>query len=61
MLRNQEHRLKEVFNAVRELSPPQRTFRLAFTPFAIAGDTVMVCGVGAVVGFLLWGQSGAPH
>jgi hypothetical protein len=35
--------------------------RLAFTPFAIAGDTVMVCGVGAVVGFLLWVQSGAPH
>ena len=35
--------------------------RLALTPFAIVGNTVMVCGVGAVVGFLVWVQSGAPH
>ena len=36
------------------------TIRVALTPFAIAGDTLMVCGVGAVVGFLLWVQCGAP-
>ena len=37
------------------------TTRLALTPFAVAGDTVMVCGVGAVVGFFLWVGMGAPH
>ena len=35
--------------------------RLALTPFAIAGDTVMVCGVAAVAGFFLWLEMGAPH
>jgi len=34
--------------------------RLVLTPFAVAGDTVMVAAVAAVVGFLLWLQSGAP-
>lgn len=34
--------------------------RLALTPFAVAGDTVMVSAVAAVVGFLVWVQSGAP-
>ncbi len=35
--------------------------RIALTPFAVVGDTVMVGGVAAVVGFLLWVQGGAPH
>jgi hypothetical protein len=35
--------------------------RVVLTPFAVAGDTVMVGVVAAVVGFLLWVQSGAPH
>ena len=35
--------------------------RLVLTPFAVAGDTVLVCGVVATFGFLLWIQSGAPH
>ena len=35
--------------------------RLVLTPFAVAGDTVLVCGVVATFGFLLWVQSGAPH
>ena len=34
--------------------------RIALTPFAVAGDTVMVGVVAAVVGFLLWAQIGAP-
>jgi len=34
--------------------------RLVLTPFAVVGDTVMVGAVAAVVGFLLWVQSGAP-
>jgi hypothetical protein len=34
--------------------------RVVFTPFAVAGDTVMVGAVAAVVGFLLWAQIGAP-
>ncbi len=34
--------------------------RVLETPFAVAGDTVMVGGVAAVAGFLLWVQSGAP-
>ena len=34
--------------------------RVALTPFAVAGDTVMVGAVAAVVGFLLWAQIGAP-
>lgn len=34
--------------------------RIELTPFAVAGDTVMVGAVAAVVGFLLWVQSGAP-
>jgi hypothetical protein len=36
------------------------TMRVALTPFAVAGDTVMVCGVGAIVGFFVWIGSGAP-
>jgi hypothetical protein len=35
--------------------------RVVLTPFALAGDTVMVGGVAAVVGFLLWAQIGAPN
>jgi len=35
--------------------------RIVLTPFAVAGDTVMVGAVAAVVGFILWVQSGAPH
>lgn len=35
--------------------------RVALTPFAVAGDTVMVAGVAAVVAFLAWVGSGAPH
>ena len=31
--------------------------RVVLTPFAVAGDTVMVGGVVAVVGFFLWAQS----
>jgi len=34
--------------------------RIVLTPFAVAGDTVMVGAVAAVVGFLLWVQIGAP-
>ena len=34
--------------------------RVVLTPFAVAGDTVMVGVVSAVVGFLLWAQIGAP-
>ena len=34
--------------------------RVALTPFTVVGDTVMACGVIAVVGFYLWLQSGAP-
>jgi hypothetical protein len=34
--------------------------RVVLTPFAVAGDTVMVGAVAAVVGFLLWAQIGAP-
>jgi hypothetical protein len=34
--------------------------RIALTPFAVAGDTVMVGVVAAVVGFLLRAQIGAP-
>ena len=33
---------------------------IVLTPFAVVGDTVMVGAVAAVVGFLLWVQSGAP-
>jgi len=35
--------------------------RIVLTPFAVAGDTVMVGLVAAFVGLLLWVQSGAPH
>ena len=34
--------------------------RIALTPFAVAGDTVMVGMVAAVIGFYMWVQSGAP-
>jgi hypothetical protein len=34
--------------------------RIVLTPFAVAGDTVMVGAVAAVVGFLLWAQIRAP-
>ena len=34
--------------------------RIVLTPFAVAGDAVMVGAVAAVVGFLLWAQIGAP-
>ena len=34
--------------------------RIVLTPFAVAGDTVMVGVVAAVVGFFWWIQSGAP-
>jgi hypothetical protein len=34
--------------------------RIVLTPFAVAGDTVMVGAAAAVVGFLMWVQSGAP-
>ena len=34
--------------------------RIALTPFAVAGDTVMVGVVAAFFGFVLWVQSGAP-
>ena len=34
--------------------------RIVLTPFAVAGDTVMVGAVAAAVGFLLWAQIGAP-
>ena len=35
--------------------------RLALTPFAVAGDTVMVGVVATVVGFFVWLEIGAPH
>jgi hypothetical protein len=35
--------------------------RLLLTPFAVAGDTVMVGVVAAVVGFFVWLEMGAPH
>lgn len=34
--------------------------RIALTPLAVAGDTVMVGSVVGIVGFCLWVQSGAP-
>jgi hypothetical protein len=34
--------------------------RIVLTPFAVAGDTVMVGVVAAVIGFLIWAQLGAP-
>ncbi len=34
--------------------------RIMLTPFAVAGDTVMVGVVAAVVGFFVWLESGAP-
>ena len=34
--------------------------RILLTPFAVAGDTVMVGAVAAVVAFVCWVQSGAP-
>jgi hypothetical protein len=34
--------------------------RIVLTPFAVAGDTVMVGAVAVVVGFLVWAQIGAP-
>lgn len=34
--------------------------KVALTPFAVAGDTVMVSLVVGVVGFIVWVQSGAP-
>jgi hypothetical protein len=34
--------------------------RIALTPVAVAGDTVMVCAAATVVGFFLWAQIGAP-
>ena len=34
--------------------------RVALTPFALAGDTAMVCGVLAVLAFIAWAQAGAP-
>lgn len=34
--------------------------RIALTPLAVAGDTVMVGTVVGIVGFYLWVQSGAP-
>jgi hypothetical protein len=34
--------------------------RVVLTPFAVAGDAVMVGGVAAVLGFLMWVQGGAP-
>jgi hypothetical protein len=34
--------------------------RVVLTPFAMAGDTVMVGAAVAVVGFLSWAQIGAP-
>ena len=34
--------------------------RIALTPLAVAGDTLMVCGVVAVVGLVVWLESGAP-
>jgi len=35
--------------------------RLVLTPFAVAGDTVMVGVVATVVGFFVWLEIGAPH
>lgn len=35
--------------------------RVALTPFAVVGDTVMVCLVSSVVAFFLWLEMGAPH
>jgi hypothetical protein len=35
--------------------------RIVLTPFAVAGDTVMVGVVSAVVGFFVWLEMGAPH
>jgi hypothetical protein len=35
--------------------------RAALTPFAVVGDTVMVCLVSSVVAFFLWLEMGAPH
>lgn len=34
--------------------------RVVLTPFAVAGDAVMVGAVAAVIGFLVWAQIGAP-
>jgi hypothetical protein len=34
--------------------------RIALTPFAVAGDTVMVGVVAGLVGFYLWVEAGAP-
>jgi hypothetical protein len=36
------------------------SIRIILTPFAVAGDSVMVGAVAAVIGFLLWAQIGAP-
>jgi len=35
--------------------------RVALTPFAVTGDTLMVGAVAGVVAFYLWVDSGAPH
>jgi hypothetical protein len=35
--------------------------RIVLTPFAVAGDTVMVGVVASVVGFFVWVEMGAPH
>jgi len=34
--------------------------RIMLTPFAVAGDAVMVAAAATVVGFLLWAQIGVP-
>jgi hypothetical protein len=34
--------------------------KIVLTPLAVVGDTLMVGGVAAVVGFILWVQGGAP-
>ena len=50
---------EQTFNLPVYVETSGTVTRLALTPFAVVGDTVMVGGVVAVVGFFLWVQSGA--
>ena len=57
----QTNELKESFDLPVYPETYGTSTRLALTPFAVAGDTVMACGVGAVLGLFLWFDMGAPH
>ena len=51
---------KETFDLPVYAETHGTAIRMVLTPFAVVGDTVMACGVIAVVGLYLWLQSGAP-